>query len=110
MSHAQRSESKGKADAERIRWATEGGQVHLKSRDQREKKHLMRAVNNALKIPEKDQGGPPVRRTWRFNEGAILSEKDRTTVRSSTKPWQSTAVHNAWTEPSFYLRDTLVRS
>ena len=36
------------------------------SAKQKEKSgYLMRAVNNALKkIPEQDQGGPPVRRTW----------------------------------------------
>ncbi|CAE7887001.1 unnamed protein product, partial [Symbiodinium sp. KB8] len=40
--------------------------LRMLSAKQKEKSgYLMRAVNNALKkIPEQDQGGPPVRRTW----------------------------------------------
>ena len=39
--------------------------LSAKQKEKKKRGYLMRAVNNALKkVPEKDQGGPPVRRTW----------------------------------------------
>ena len=39
--------------------------LSAKQKEKKKRGYLMRAVNNALKrVPEKDQGGPPLRRTW----------------------------------------------